>query len=171
MKHTGKTIDMYRDVRGCQLKLPRGKKQGPWLRRYAVARRAKPKAWAKGAGPTVEGDGKPGSIRRTGVTRQPLVPGKTPMRALSTGQDLPGVGGGTGEGSVQVELSSQTVWLRTPLSQARRMPQRGQSFHRTGARGSGAGAFSQGSEESEREAASGHNTALTRRGLSVVLLS
>ena len=93
------------------------------------------------------------------------------MRALSTGQDLPGVGGGTGEGSVRVELSIQTVWLRTTLSQARRMPQRGQSFHSTRARGSGAGAFSQGSEESEREAASGHTTALTRRGLSVVLLS
>jgi hypothetical protein len=50
VKHTGKTIDMYRYVRGCQLKLPQGKKQGPWLRLYAVARRAKPKAWAKVAG-------------------------------------------------------------------------------------------------------------------------
>jgi hypothetical protein len=63
------------------------------------------------------------------------------------------------------------VWLRTILIQVRRIPQRGQSRHSTGAEGSGVGAGSGGGEESEREALSGHNTALTRRGFSVVLLS
>ena len=57
------------------------------------------------------------------------------------------------------------VWLRTTLSQVRRMPQRGQSFHNTGARGSGLGAFVRVGEASEREEESGHNTALTRRAL------
>lgn len=33
------------------------------------------------------------------------------------------------------ELSRQLVWLRIPLSQVRRMPQRGQSRQRTGAEG------------------------------------
>ena len=63
------------------------------------------------------------------------------------------------------------VWLRTTLSQVRRMPQRGQSRHSTGAEGSAAEAVSGGGEESEREEESGRNTALTRRGFSVVLLS
>jgi hypothetical protein len=66
------------------------------------------------------------------------------------------------------------VWLRTTLSQVRRMPQRGQSFHSTGAEGSGARAVSEGSgggEASEGEEESGQSTALTRRGLMVMLLS
>lgn len=76
-----------------------------------------------------------------------------------------------GEGSGAVELSTRTVWLRILLSQARRMPQRGQSFQRTGARGSTSGTVRFGGEESERAALCGHSTALTRRGLRVVLLS
>jgi len=60
------------------------------------------------------------------------------------------------------------VWLRITLSQIRRMPQRGQSRHSTGAEGSGAEAVS-GGEESEGEVESGQSTALTRRGLSVLL--
>lgn len=63
------------------------------------------------------------------------------------------------------------VWLRTTLSQVRRMPQRDQSRHSTGAEGGGAGAESGGGEESGREALSGQSTALTRRGFRVVLLS
>ncbi len=63
------------------------------------------------------------------------------------------------------------VWLRTTLSQVRRMSQRGQSFHNTGAEGSSARAVSGGGEASESEEESGHNTALTRRGLIVLLLS
>jgi hypothetical protein len=51
------------------------------------------------------------------------------------------------------------------------MPQRDQSFHSIGARGSGAGAFVGVGEEVEREDSSGQNTALTRRGLIVALLS
>ena len=66
------------------------------------------------------------------------------------------------------------VWLRTTFSQVRRMPQRGQSFHSTGAEGSGALAVSEGSQGGEApggEEESGQSTALTRRGLMVVLLS
>lgn len=63
------------------------------------------------------------------------------------------------------------VWLRTSFIQVRRMPQRGQSRQSTGAEGSEAEAVSGGGEESEGEVESGHKTALTRRGLSVVLLS
>ena len=50
------------------------------------------------------------------------------------------------------------------------MPQRGQSRQRTGAEANG-DLVSGGGDESEREAPSGHSTALTRRALSVVLLS
>ena len=63
------------------------------------------------------------------------------------------------------------VWLRTTLSQVRRMPQRGQSRQSTGAESSEAEAVSGGGEESEGEVESGHSTALTRRGLIVLLLS
>ena len=73
--------------------------------------------------------------------------------------------GGGGE-----ELSRQVVWLRTTLSQVRRRPQRGQSRQSTGAEASGALVVSVG-EASGGEEESGHNTALTRRGFSVVLLS
>jgi len=69
-----------------------------------------------------------------------------------------------GDDESREELSRQMVWLRTILIQVRRIPQRGQSRHSTGAEGSGVGAGSGGGEESEREALSGHNTALTRRG-------
>jgi hypothetical protein len=51
------------------------------------------------------------------------------------------------------------------------MPQRGQSRHSTGAEGREAEAVSGGGEESEEEVESGHSTALTRRGLIVLLLS
>jgi hypothetical protein len=63
------------------------------------------------------------------------------------------------------------VWLRTTLIQVRRIPQRGQSRQGTGTEASDAPVVSGGGEASEREEESGHNTALTRRGLSVVLLS
>jgi hypothetical protein len=67
--------------------------------------------------------------------------------------------------------AKQTVWLRITLSHTRRMPQRGQSFHITGARGSGWDASEDMGEEAERGESSGRNTALTRRGLIVALLS
>jgi hypothetical protein len=51
------------------------------------------------------------------------------------------------------------------------MLQRGQSRQSTGAEEGGALAGSGGGEGSAREEESGHRTALTRRGLSVVLLS
>jgi hypothetical protein len=63
------------------------------------------------------------------------------------------------------------VWLRTTLSQVRRMPQRGQSRQNTGAEASDVLLVSGGGEESKREGEGGHNTALTRRGLIVVVLS
>ena len=68
----------------------------------------------------------------------------------------------------EMELSTWTVWLRTTLSQARRMLQRGQSFHNTGARGGGWDTASDGGE-TERE--DGQSTALTRRGLRLLALS
>ncbi len=64
-----------------------------------------------------------------------------------------------------------TVSRRMTLSQSRRMLQRGQSFHTTGARGGGWGTASDGGETEVEEESIGHNTALTRRGLSVVVLS
>ena len=63
------------------------------------------------------------------------------------------------------------VWLRITLSQARRMPQRGQSFQSTGARGCGWDTVSGRIETGEGEGPSGQSTALTRRGLMAVLLS
>jgi hypothetical protein len=77
-------------------------------------------------------------------------------------------GGGTEVAGLSVH---HTVWLRITLSQARRMPQRGQSFHSIGARGRGWGTASGGGETVEGEESSGQSTALTRRGLIVVLLS
>jgi hypothetical protein len=78
----------------------------------------------------------------------------------------------TGEGTEVAGFSvHHTAWLRITLSQARRMPQRGQSFHSTGARGRGWSTASGGEETGEGEEASGQSTTLTRRGLSVVLLS
>jgi hypothetical protein len=81
------------------------------------------------------------------------------------------VAGMTGDGEGRALLVKPTVSLRSSLSHARRMRQRGQSFHTTGARGSGWDVSEGVGEEAEREEASGHNTALTRRGLIVVLLS
>ena len=71
----------------------------------------------------------------------------------------------------RVELSRHTVSRRTTLSHPRRMQQRGQSFQSTGARGSGAGASGHVGEEAGGETESGHNTALTRRGLQLSGLS
>jgi len=71
-----------------------------------------------------------------------------------------------------VKLSVKlTVSLRTTFSHLRRMSHRGQSFQRTGARGDAAGTSAWAGGRSGGEDSSGHNTALTRRGLSVSLLS
>jgi len=86
------------------------------------------------------------------------------VKALSTVEVI-------GAGAVVVPLVKQTVSLRTTLSHARRMPQRGQSFHSTGARGSGAGASVRVGGGAECSEESGQNTALTRRGLIVALFS
>jgi hypothetical protein len=81
------------------------------------------------------------------------------------------VGGGSGDSTEVSPLVKLTVSLRTTLSHARRMPQRGQSFHSTGARGNGTSpsvCVGGGAKYSEDI---GQNTALTRRGLIVTLLS
>ncbi len=78
---------------------------------------------------------------------------------------------GAGEASGEIAFATRTVWLRTTLSQERRMLQRGQSFHCTGVRGGGWDTASGGGEIEREEGSSGHNTALTRRGFCVVLLS
>lgn len=74
-------------------------------------------------------------------------------------------------GESEAERSRQIVWLRTTFSQVRRMPQRDQSRQNTEAEAHGELASAVGGDESEREEESGQSTALTRRGLSVVLLS
>src|SRR5215469_5770190 len=51
-----------------------------------------------------------------------------------------------------------TVWLRITLSQARRMPQRGQSFQYRGGRGRGWGTASGEGEIGEGEESSGQST-------------
>jgi hypothetical protein len=108
--------------------------------RQAVASRAKPKERAKVTG-------RPWSVRTSlGAS------GGRALQANRSSQDrrqcarFARVKGGeictgAGEGSAGMELSSRTVWLRTTLSQARRIPQRGQSLQRTGARGGRGGAF------------------------------
>ena len=75
-------------------------------------------------------------------------------------------------------MVTETVSLRTTLSQVRRIWQRGQSLHRTGHTGRGSDGFSGGSDPFEAGAAvtasweeRGQNTALTRRGLVVERLS
>jgi hypothetical protein len=95
---------------------------------------SKAEGMGKGGWETMERDGKPGSIRRTSVVRQPLFPGETPMRASRRVETLSG-GVVTGEGSDWMLLVKHMVWLRTPLSHVRWMLQRGQSFHDTGAGG------------------------------------
>jgi hypothetical protein len=53
---------------------------------------------------------------------------------------------------------TSTVSLRMRASHARRMVQRGQSFHNTAVRGCGTGAGAQVGGETECEESSGHNT-------------
>lgn len=116
------------------------------------------------------------------VTTSLGAPNERALRAIRSSQDrrqcarFARVKGGescieAGEASGARKLSTRTVWLRTTLSQARRMPQRGQSFQRTGAEEALEALFASGGEASVREALGGHSTALTRRGLCVVLLS
>lgn len=65
----------------------------------------------------------------------------------------------------------RTVSLRITFSHLRRMAQRGQSFQRTGAQGGARSVSACAEEQAGGEESSGHNTALTRRGLIVVLFS
>lgn len=69
------------------------------------------------------------------------------------------------------ELSRETVWLRITFSHVRRVLHRGQSRQKTGAEGGWAGVGSGSGEEVAWAEESGQSTALTRRGLSVVMLS
>jgi len=161
-------IDVYRCRKGAREDdiEERNRVRGDRLR---GGEQIKAKGASKGGWKAMERDGKPGSVSWTGVACQPLLPGETPMRAPGAGEEvLRGCGDGRCRGVVT--LAKSTVSLRTTLSHARRMPQRGQSFHNTGARGSGAGALVHVGEQSEGEE-SGHNTALTRRGLLLELLS
>lgn len=64
-----------------------------------------------------------------------------------------------------------TVSLRTTFSHLRRMAHRGQSFQRTGAQGRAAGTLTWAGARIGGEDSSGQNTALTRRGLIISLLS
>ena len=136
----------------------------------AVARRSNPKEWAKVAGrpwsvTTSLGasEGRALCVSRSSQERRQCA--RWARVKMSEVWEV--TSGGVREG----ELSRQTVSLRTTFSQTRQIRQRGQSFHTTGARGSGTCASSPGGEEAEGAASSGHNTALTRRGLIVALLS
>lgn len=75
-----------------------------------------------------------------------------------------------GDGGASGSVTSM-VSLRTTFSHLRRMAHRGQSFQRTGVQGGAGGASVCAEGQSGDEESSGHNTALTRRGLIVVLLS
>ncbi len=72
-------------------------------------------------------------------------------------------------GVVGLSITSTTS-LRTTFNHHRRMAHRGQSFQR-GARGGAGDASVCAEEQTGGEDSNGHNTALTRRGLIVVLLS
>ena len=109
------------------------------------------------------------SVRGTDIARQTLVPGETPMRALSSGQHLFSGCKGFGWRGLGGAFQADGLAANNRCRQVRRMPQRGQSSHSTGIRGGGWGTAS-GAGEME-EGSIGNNTALTRRGLSVVLLS
>lgn len=92
------------------------------------------------------------------------------MRTLRSGPDFLGSArvswGRERSGAFQVDGLAANHGCR----QVRRMLQRGQSRQSTGAEAHGVLAGSEG-EESEEKGVSGHTTALTRRGLSVVVLS
>ena len=134
----------------------------------AVASRSKPKEEAKVAG-------NPGSVTvRRGASAGRALRAKRcaqERRQCARSARVNVFSAGASDDEHGEELSRQVVWLRIPLSQVRQMPQRGQSRQRTGAEANGALAVSGGGDESEREAPSGNSTALTRRGLNVVLLS
>lgn len=134
---------------------------------YAVASRSNPKHCAKLAG------------RPWSATRRKGASDGRALRASRCSQDRRQCArfarvktisedSAVGEHGGGMELSiTSTASLRITLSQARRMPQRGQSFQRTEARDGTADVLAwAGGEES-----SGQSTALTRRGLIVVLLS
>ncbi len=135
-----------------------------------VARRAKPKEWAKVAGRpwsvTISGGASDGRALRASRCSQ-----ERRQCARCARVKMFSVGRVTGDGAKVVLLVKPTVSLRTRFRHSRRMRQRGQSFHTTGASGSGSGVSSRVGEESERGDSSSQNTALTRRGLIVVLLS
>lgn len=115
----------------------------------------------------MERDGKPGSIRGTSIACQPLFPGQTPMRAHGSGQDfLSGLGNERwcwhsceGENDrfaaddLQPFSPDTTTWPVFPHHRSKGEP------------------FSRGGGETVREASSGQNTALTRRGLRLSGLS
>lgn len=110
-------------------------------------------------------DDQSGSILWMGIARQALLPGEPPMRRVQ----IFSVGARGGES--KAELSRQIVWLRTTFSQVSWMPQSGQSRQSTEAEARGELASAVGGDESTREEECGKTTALTRRGLSEVLLS
>ena len=134
---------------------------------YAVARRPKPKARAKVAG-------KPWSVMESlGALEGRALRAKRcfqERRQWARWARVKMSSVGTSECVGVAAFSKSTLSLRTSFIQARRMRQRGQSFHNTEARGGEGGTVSRGGETSEEEE-SGHNTALTRRGLIVALLS
>lgn len=55
---------------------------------FSPSARSQAEGRSKGGWEPVKGDDQPGSVRWAGITRQALVPGKTPMRTLCSGQDL-----------------------------------------------------------------------------------
>jgi hypothetical protein len=80
----------------------------------------KAKGSRKGGGQPMKRDEKAGSVRRTGIASQALLPGKTPLCTCARVLIPPPVEA-TGEGIVGALLVKQTVSLRTRKSHARRM--------------------------------------------------
>jgi hypothetical protein len=78
---------IFVDTKGLPVETTSGKETRSEVAALRGGEESKAEGMGKGGWETMERDGKPGSIRRTSVARQPLVPGETPMRASSTGQD------------------------------------------------------------------------------------
>ena len=136
----------------------------------AAATRLKPKDWANAAGSpwmvTSSGgvvDGRALRSNRCSHERRQCA------RCVRVKTSSPGssVCTGSGEGPQKKE----TVSLRSTFTQVRRIRQRGQSLHNRGKSGGDSGASSRGKGETEGSVECGQNTALTRRGLRVELLS
>lgn len=130
----------------------------------------KAKGRGKAGRETVKRHDQSGSVQWASIACQALFPGQTPMRARSSGQDVAGTIGGTGDGEGLAQIAQDhhfaTDDLEPGAPDATAWPVAPEHWPRCGGWSTASG----GGETEEEERSIGHNTALTR-GLSVVLLS